>query len=143
MTTDRTAACGCGRFTAATQGDPYVVSLCNCTECQRRSGSPFGVGAYFKREQVTLDGEHRSWTRQGSSGADLTNLFCATCGTNLAWTTALHPGAIAVAVGCFADPDFPAPARSVWEATRHRWFEPPVVDRFVESSGGLRVTPSA
>jgi hypothetical protein len=33
--------------------------------------------------------------------------------------------AVAVPVGAFADPAFPAPTRSVWESRRHPWLEPP------------------
>jgi hypothetical protein len=31
------------------------------------------------------------------------------------------PGLIAVPVGAFADPSFPPPTVSVWEARRHAW----------------------
>jgi hypothetical protein len=32
---------------------------------------------------------------------------------------------VAVAVGCFTDPDFPAPKRAVWGQYKHRWVEFP------------------
>ena len=35
------------------------------------------------------------------------------------------PYMIGVAVGCFADPDFPAPQVSLYEQRRHRWVEVP------------------
>jgi hypothetical protein len=40
------------------------------------------------------------------------------------WEAEAFPGHIAVAVGSFADPAFPAPTYSGWEAKRHRWVEP-------------------
>jgi hypothetical protein len=135
----RIATCSCGTLRVATEGEPYAVSMCHCTACQRRTGAPFGVGAYFKAAQVQIDGEYRSWSRQGSSGL-LTNHFCPTCGSNVFWTTEHHPDGVGIAVGSFADASFPKPVRSVWEAHRHDWVEPPAVDRFVEASSGLRVT---
>lgn len=33
----------------------------------------------------------------------------------------MRPGCFGVAVGCFVDPMFAAPVRSVFEATRHHW----------------------
>jgi hypothetical protein len=30
-------------------------------------------------------------------------------------------GYVVVAAGTFADPDFPAPTRSIWEESRHPW----------------------
>jgi hypothetical protein len=35
------------------------------------------------------------------------------------------PDVIAVAVGAFADPSFPAPVRSVYEPCRHAWVRLP------------------
>jgi hypothetical protein len=31
------------------------------------------------------------------------------------------PDLIAVAVGAFADPSFPAPSQAVWDERRHHW----------------------
>jgi hypothetical protein len=35
------------------------------------------------------------------------------------------PAAVAVAVGCFADPSFPAPTRAVYDKRRHGWVAVP------------------
>lgn len=137
--TVRTASCGCGALRVVAEGEPYGVSMCHCAACQRRSGSPFGVGAYFRNAQVRIEGEHRQWSRLGTSGATLVNHFCPTCGSTLFWTAGLHPDAVGIGVGSFADPAFPPPLRSVWETHRHRWVEPPVDDRFIEASIGPRV----
>jgi hypothetical protein len=31
------------------------------------------------------------------------------------------PGLVMVAVGAFADPQFPSPRISIWETTKHAW----------------------
>jgi hypothetical protein len=41
------------------------------------------------------------------------------------YTTETSPGVVAVPVGAFADPSFPAPTRSVWEERRHSWLRLP------------------
>lgn len=48
----REAACQCGRLVIRCSGEPAAVSLCHCLDCQRRTGSVFGVGAFFAREQI-------------------------------------------------------------------------------------------
>jgi quercetin dioxygenase-like cupin family protein len=48
----RIAHCCCGSLRAETTGEPALVAACHCMECQRRTGSTFGVGAYFPKEQV-------------------------------------------------------------------------------------------
>ncbi|WP_273243145.1 GFA family protein [Hyphomonas atlantica corrig.] len=116
------AQCACGQLVVILTVDvtPAVVA-CHCTACQRRSGSPFGVGAYYPRALLSFSGDSRAWTRQADSGGAFTTHFCPVCGSSVYWTTEKHPDAVGIAVGAIADPHFPAPVRSVWEETRHDW----------------------
>ena len=43
------------------------------------------------------------------------------CGSTVYWEGQGFPGYVAVAIGTFADPNFPAPTISVWEECRHPW----------------------
>ena len=62
--TMREAACACGDFRLTLEGDPMLVSACCCTRCQRRTGSFFGVTAYFRPEQlVRREGAGRGASR--------------------------------------------------------------------------------
>jgi len=116
----RKAQCCCGSLTAEADGEPAVISLCHCIECQRRTGSPFGVGAYYDAAQVRLAGATRVYERS-VEGRFLKFHFCPDCGSTVYWQTANHPGRFGIAIGAFADPHFPAPARSVFERSRHDW----------------------
>ena len=118
----RTAACACGALRVETHGDPDAVVACNCLACQRRTGSVFGVGAYFRREQVgPVSGEYRTFSRAADSGRELSFHFCPTCGTTVFWDLQLRPGHYGIAVGAFADPNFPDPVRAVFTDAAHRW----------------------
>ena len=119
----RTARCCCGNLQAQTTGEPGFVVACHCQECQRRTGSVFGVGAYFPKAQVTVSGAHKTYIRDGQSGHKLHIRFCPECGTSVYWEALFRPDYIGVAVGAFADPGFPVPLRSVWEESRHPWLE--------------------
>lgn len=117
----RTATCNCGALRAETAGDPGAVVACHCTDCQRRTGSVIGVGAYYSRGEVKITGESRPFSRPTTSGKAFTQNFCPTCGTTLFWISAAKPDYIGIAVGGFADASFPAPVRSVWEQSHHTW----------------------
>ncbi len=122
----RTATCACGHLQVIATGDPDRVSSCSCTDCQKRTGSAFGVTAFFKSENVELvSGEPKTFKRTADSGNTLSMSFCPNCGTTLMWHLADHPGRTVVAVGCFADPSFPAPERNVWAKHKHHWVEFP------------------
>ena len=117
----RRAACGCGQLRIETSGDPVRISVCHCLACQTRTGSAFGVQARFALADVRIEGTSTRYTRSADSGYEVTFNFCPHCGTTLFWTLARFPDVIAVAVGAFADPKFPAPRVSVYEVSRHDW----------------------
>ena len=49
--------------------------------------------------------------------------YCPVCGSTVYWEAERFANWIAVAVGAFADPTFPAPTYSVFERRRHGWLE--------------------
>lgn len=123
--TSRMAKCSCGALTARCEGDPVRVVLCNCHACQRRTGSPFGAGAYFERSQVVTEGTSKEYFRKSDSGRGFTTHFCPECGSSVFWFLELRPDMVGVAVGCFNDPAFPRPVRAVWTQAKHAWVEFP------------------
>jgi hypothetical protein len=129
--TTREAACSCGQLRLTCVGEPVRISMCHCLECQKRTGSPFGVQARFRREQVTaIEGKATEFSRVGDEGNRITLRFCPECGSTLYWTISNFPDLIAVAVGGFADRDFPAPRISVYESRRHPWVTVPEIEHF-------------
>lgn len=119
----RTAACCCGALTATVAGAPEIVAICHCTACQRRSGTAFGHFAWWPEDRVTTSGPARHWSRRSDRGRRFEQAFCPSCGSAVLFRGEHLPGMIGVAVGCFADPDFPAPSVAVWCATRQRWLD--------------------
>ena len=119
----RVARCHCGQVTIACEGEPDPVVMCSCRLCQRRTGAPFQIGAWFRAEDVTITGETKAFARAGESGLPSAVNLCPRCGTSIWWEGL--PGRIGVAGGCFADPDFPQPTISVYERTKHRWVQTP------------------
>jgi hypothetical protein len=59
--------------------------------------------------------------RTAESGNAITFHFCPTCGSTVFWEGEAFPGYVAVAIGNFAGPNFPAPTIAVWEESRHLW----------------------
>src|SRR5262245_36369720 len=114
----RHASCQCGALHIAAKGEPDSVVVCSCKDCQRRSGSPIGEGAYYVRDKLSISGEAREYARQTDAGNTFHTFFCTTCGTSLYFFSSRDPNRVGVAVGAFADPSFPAPQRSVFEESK-------------------------
>jgi hypothetical protein len=91
-------------------------------QCQKRTGSVFGVSSYFANDQVvTVSGEKTKCSRTGESGLNVDGFFCPKCGSTVYWRADFLQGMTGIAVGCFGDTDFPEPTASVWTASKHEW----------------------
>lgn len=123
---ERTASCLCGDLRITVEGEPARVNMCNCTECQRRSGSVFQIGAFFDEGQLkSIEGESSVYTRTGGSG-NLINLhFCPTCGVSVYFRPQARPTVLGIHGGCFADPNFPQPNTAGWIKSKHDWVTVP------------------
>ncbi len=95
--------------------------MCHCLACQKRTGSTFGAQARFTEEKVRVEGPSTEYVRVGDSGGTIRFHFCPTCGATVYYRIDGLPGAVAVPIGGFADPSFPTPKVSVYEARRHAW----------------------
>jgi hypothetical protein len=120
-TMTKVAACACGQVSLTCMGDPLKVSRCHCLQCQKRTGSTYGLAAFFARDNVEARGTTRAFTRVSDSGSPVTFYFCPACGSSVFWQRQGKPESIAVAVGSFADSSFPAPTQEVYIEHRHPW----------------------
>jgi hypothetical protein len=80
---------------------------------------PFGVGAYFPKDQVRTEGPDKVYVRGSDSGRKIKLHFCPNCGSTVFWRPEFVPDLTGIAFGAFADPSMPWPTLSVWETTRH------------------------
>lgn len=97
----RIARCNCRSLRTEVSGEPIRVTACHCDECQRRTGSVLGVGAYYNKEQVQITGPNKVFVRGAPEGRTVRTHFCT--------------------VGGFVDPGFPSPSISFFEKWKHAW----------------------
>ena len=139
---ERTARCCCGSVSITLRGEPERVIRCHCQYCQRRTGNVFQVSAWFMEDQIAeRTGETRVYNEsENNLGIDYT--FCARCGSTVYWPIKPFPGLYGIAVGCFADADFPEPNFELNEKYRHAWVpELGISDSFEEFAPVEKMTP--
>ena len=100
------------------------VSVCHCLDCKKRTGSAFSAQARWPVDQVTVEGSSKTFEHRGDSGNRITHYFCPECGSTVHYRiSGKFEGLVAIPLGAFADPHFPAPRFSVWETRKHDWVE--------------------
>jgi hypothetical protein len=123
----RTARCACDATSITVSGEPELHGLCHCTNCKRRTGSAFGISAYFRRADVL---ESKGATkifafRHATKDHDQERHFCPDCGTTLYWYISTMPDLIGIAGGCFGEIPMPEPASSFSHGKKRDWLALP------------------
>lgn len=87
MTISITGACQCGAIRYEAEGDPAMVTLCHCADCQHFSGSPWRASIPVSRESLKFTGKPAVYIKTADSGRQRAQGFCGTCGSSLYATT--------------------------------------------------------
>jgi hypothetical protein len=120
----RTARCACRRASITLAGDPEQLGVCHCANCRRRTGSAFGISAYFARTAVR--DQRGALTRFAFHHAGLQHeqerFFCSHCGSTLLWHISTLPQLVGVAGGCFDEGEpLPEPRDSLAHHQKLPW----------------------
>ena len=119
---ERTARCCCGDAFLKVSGEPILYGVCHCDNCKQRTGSAFGMSAYFRDDQVV---ERKGKMSTYAIRDEHQRSFCSNCGTTLFWKSELQPDAIGVAAGCFTEKSLPEPELTVSNEGKYDWITLP------------------
>ena len=122
-----TATCACGQASISVNAMPAMHGICHCTNCKRRTGSAFGISAYFAKSAVVAQtGETKVYALHNEThDHDQERHFCIRCGTTLFWFVSTLPEMIGIAGGCFADEEMGEPTYSTTDRKRKQWLNIP------------------
>lgn len=122
MTKNYSGGCACGAIRFATGSDPIFENHCQCSDCQKRSGT--GHGSYLtfpRRADVFITGQAKVWRVTGDSGNEKVHAFCPTCGTPVYLTFAAMPDLVAVHAASLDDPGKFNPQAVTYNSRSHVW----------------------
>ncbi|MDG2642483.1 GFA family protein [Vibrio parahaemolyticus] len=121
----KTGGCQCGNVRYETTGEPMNQLFCYCTECQKQTGSDKWFGVWFAYDNFKFTGiEPKTFTRKGSSGADVINHFCSECGTTICADITIGKF-ITVNGPSFDEDSHLAPKMAIFAASAPKWSELP------------------
>jgi hypothetical protein len=127
-----TGQCLCGAIRYRLVGDPKVVAVCHCRDCQRAAGAPAVAWGMFPEAALTVT---QGTPKTINSSGTAMRSFCPDCGTGLFYrNAAVLPGLVDVQTATLDDPEALPPRVQVQTAERLGWMphlhELPAFERY-------------
>ena len=111
----RSGGCQCGNVRYELTGEPVMLSVCHCLECQKQSVSAFGMTWRVRRQDFRLvRGEPRYWNRPTDSGRITECAFCPVCGSRVWHQAAADSDLVGIKAGSLDVPVDFAAAIHIW-----------------------------
>jgi hypothetical protein len=111
--------CQCGRVRYRVEREPFGLAVCHCTECQRQSGSAFGMSLAIASSAFKLQsGELKAFEVKCDSGRIKTCAFCSECGTRI-----YHQirNGMSIKAGTLDDTSWLKPDSHYWTKRKQSW----------------------
>ncbi len=111
----------CGAVRYEITAEPLRLAACHCTECQKQSGSAFGMGLWVAKDSLVVTGELKSFIRTADSGKPNTGLFCPQCGNRIYNIPGYADDVFAVKPGTLDDTSWLSPDKMIWTKSKQPW----------------------
>jgi hypothetical protein len=105
--------------------EPIRLVACHCTECQRQSGSAFGMSMPVKKDSLTVTGLTKQFTRIADSGGEVTGVFCPDCGVRIYHVLKSAPDVLSLKPGTLDDTGWLRPSIFIWMKSAQGWVAVP------------------
>lgn len=118
--------CLCGAVRYRLADEPLTLYACHCTNCQRQTGSAFGLSMIVARESVSLlRGEPRSFRVTLEDGLTRQGRFCGECATRLWGEPPKYPQVFVLRPGTLDDTTWLRPVAHIWTRSAQPWLTIP------------------
>ncbi len=118
-----TGGCQCGAVRYWIEGEGHRLNVCHCLDCQRQSGSAFGMSLVIEPSSFRLEsGRLRDFVVNASSGRKKTCAFCPECGVRIYNRTSRL---MSVKAGTLDDTSWLRPDAHYWTTRRQAWVSLP------------------
>lgn len=111
--------CQCGNVRYRVEREPLFLAVCHCSECQRQSGSAFGMSLAVSPEAFKLSsGTLKKFEVRCDSGRIKTCAFCPECGTRIYHQT---DNGMSLKAGTLDDTSWLNPDAHYWTKRKQPW----------------------
>jgi hypothetical protein len=121
-----TGGCQCGQLRYEVNAEPLSVYVCHCTECQRQSGSAFGMSVLLSRAAFRfVKGHAQRYSRTADSGRIIDGDFCETCGVRPVHYPKANEAVAILKPGTLDDTSWLHPVGHIWTRSAQQWVSIP------------------
>jgi hypothetical protein len=114
--------CHCGEIVYEAIVDPARSAICNCTDCQTFSGSPWRASVPSKASDFRLlRGTPRTYVKTADNGVKRLQAFCGDCGSAIYATTPENQTIFNLRLGALKQRADLPPKRQIWMASALPW----------------------
>lgn len=122
MTEIMTGGCLCGKVRySVNQTLRFQSYACHCSDCQRRTGSAFGIQQSVLSNDLTVEGELLRGEHVQPSGAVAGIYACKHCLTRIYTDNSLRPGIANLRAGTLDHSSSMIPAAHLWVQSKQPW----------------------
>jgi hypothetical protein len=115
--------CQCGQIMYEEEVDPREVTICNCTDCQRLTGTAYRVTVSTPRENFHItSGAPQEYVKIGDNGRRRMQYFCSNCGSPIYTTGELQDAAqVGIPLGTINQRQHLKPQAQFWCSSELSW----------------------
>ena len=138
MKTEHTGTCNCGQVTYRISGEPTFTYVCHCGNCQKRSGSAFGMGMSVPVENLEVSGELACWERVSDEGNRNPRYSCPVCANVIYGLGAYTPGLAKIMPGTLDSTSDLQPDVHIWTSAAQKWVHiPPDIPQYATQPASI------
>ena len=116
-----TGRCLCGAVTLSIASDPIGARTCVCLDCQKFGGGNGTTNAFFRRDDISQDGELTWYESTADSGNRTERAFCSKCGSHVFTRGSGAPHLSGIRVSILDDSELIAPQAVIWTDSAPSW----------------------
>ncbi|MBL6932834.1 MAG: GFA family protein [Rhodospirillales bacterium] len=129
-----TGGCQCGAVRYECTEEPVFAGHCQCTNCQKFSGTGHASNMLFSKAAFSTTGDTSTYEYQADSGNTLTRHFCPKCGSPVYGTTDANVDAVMIRAGGLDDPSIFEANFALYSESAQAW---DTIDPSIKSFPGM------